>query len=239
MRYPRILIAAFLLSLLPHVAAAGPVTLRAFGFITDKYDYEQEPDVVSDPILDAVPLGSPWELVVRYDPAAAGTPTFDESVPAFRYDNAILDARLSVNGFEYAQSGGDIYTNTSLLAYEPGFGGWGLVQFVWFEGGWSIPVGGPNLNVNFGLTMFSYLDAAALDGALPANPVASPIQDGFRGFEWMTFGSWENTRAAGMSSPDVNVEQLSEVPEPATLALLGVGVAMLVVRRQSAKRRRG
>src|SRR5688572_30484754 len=200
MRCHLVVVAAFLVSLLPNVAAAAPVTLRAFGVIDFKYDFEQEPEVVSDPILDAVPLGSPWELVVRYDPTAVGGRTIDDSVPAFKYENAIIDAHLTVNGFEYFQTGGDIYTNTSLLAYEYGLGGMSLVQFVWFEGGWSLPQNGPNLNINLGLTMFSYLDAAAIDGSLPGNPIASAVQDGFRGFHWQTFYSWENTRSAGMFS---------------------------------------
>jgi hypothetical protein len=224
---------AFVLTLLPVVAAASPVTLRAFGAISSKYDYEQEFDVVSDPILDAVPLGSPWELIVRYDPSAVGVPTIADGVPAYKYENAILDARLVVNGFEYFQTGGDIYTNTSLLAYEYGLGGTSLVQFVWFAGGWTLPVGGPNLNINYAVTMFSYLDPAAIDGSLPTNPVAAALQNGFRGFEWQTMGSLENTRAAGMFSPDVNVEQLSEVPEPATVVLLGAGIALLVAGRRS------
>jgi hypothetical protein len=209
-------------------AHAAPITFRANGLIDNINDTAAPPDF--PPLLDALAVGTPWQLEVTFESTTPATPL---AVDTFRYVNAIVDARLQLDTFVYTNSGGDIYTNFGLPAGAPGFGGPGLVQFHW-TGGWSGGLGGPNLNAGLGLTIFSWNDLSAVDGSLPTTPAVSPDQGVLSGLYWSPFWGIPEI-SQDFTSADVNIElvDVSEVPEPSTMLMLGSGIAGLLAVRRS------
>jgi hypothetical protein len=210
---------------------AAPITFRAAGQIGNIIDAAAPPDFPS--LLGALSVGMPWQLDVTFESTTPATPLVPPDT--MRYANAILDAQLQIGSFVYTRSDGDIYVNWGLPVGISGFGGPGLVQFHWTSGigGWSGGLGGPDLNAGAGLTIFSWNDLNALDGSLPTSPAASPDQGLLSGLFWSAFwGIPEVTQEFSSADVDIDLVPVSEVPEPSTLLMLGLGIAgFAAVRR--------
>jgi hypothetical protein len=211
-------------------AHAAPITFRASGVIDYILDLDEPPDFPA--MLGPIAVGTLWQLDVTFESTTPGVNLGPPDV--FKYENAILDTTFQLGSFLYTRSDGDISVNTGLVFAGYGDGGPGLVQFQWSPG-WNVPVGAPDLNaMNNGITVFSWNDINAVDGSLPTTPTVAANQGFLSGLIWTTIAPL-GSMPHEFGSSDVNVDlvQVSEVPEPSTLLMLGLGVAGFAVVRRS------
>lgn len=215
MRY--LFVLPFLALSLP--ASADPITWKAAGELTYVNDGRN--------IWPGLDPGTPWELTVTFDPHSPPSvlhPGCNE------YDSGA--ATFELGGFSYTRSSGNIYTNAGLLDFgcigSLPEGEVGLIQF-WFPGDWIEEPGSWSLNGAGGPMVAGYYDQNVKDGTLPTVPAFHSIG--------MFGGLYQFGFLQEFGSGPVHfqlVEQPTAVPEPATMTLMGAGLAALI----AAKRRR-
>lgn len=217
------------------VAWSAPITFRASGQIESLFDSNDDPG--APPILDAISVGTPWQLDVTFDPTVPGN-LFAGMPTSFTYPNAITAATFTLGEFTYTNAGAGAQTLIGTNVGWPvgggpddtGFAGQGLVQFQ-FAGGWIGGGGGPNLNAGYGLLIASWNDVNAVDGSLPTLPALALEQAVLSGLLFDTFADLD-FRAWFSSDyrPALVAPEPAAVPEPATLLLLSAGVAVVAAR---------
>jgi len=211
-------LAMVLLLFVPVPAAAGSITWAASGtwtFVSDPQGY-----------WPGLQVGTPWSLALTFDPTMSGQQIGGPSNPHC-YSYATGAAALTIGGFSYSNSSGNVFTNfqfpdvgctESVLPSEPG-----LVTFL-FLGPWSQQPGAWNLNGLASAFSVSYYDLLAVNGTLPTAPTINPNLSAYDGIKLdLTTGS-RNSQLFSEFAP-------SAVPEPGTMAMLGIGLASLFFRR--------
>ncbi len=213
-------------------ASAAPVTWQSAGTI----DYVTDQNAS----LPGIVTGALWTLAVTFEPETPGElQNILGNIPTYRYANAIQQTTFELAGFSYVNAGGDIYTNADLpyVGASTALGGPGLVQLQW-RGGWTGGAGGPNLNAGLGLFLASYNDVNALDGSLPVVPVRSPEQGNLSGLMWnLTLPPGIAQFGSAQFNPQVDpLTSMVPIPEPASMLLVGTGVALLARYRRGDRR---
>ena len=215
---------ALLLLLVSVPSYATPITWQASGTVS----------VVSergDLYWPGLVAGTPWTFEVTFDPAAPSTSTGTGC-------NAISvgTTTFGLGGFSYTNSSGQLHTNSLLPEFGCAYNQldfWpdGAVSFS-ITGAWTQEPGAWNLNLLPAVMVAHYFDYAALDGSIPIVP--NPIGPGGLRFDGF-FGGPVGQFSGGPFLPTA-VDQSTPVPEPASLTLLGGGLAMLIARRRRMRR---
>jgi hypothetical protein len=218
MRY----VVALLFLALSTPTSADPITWKADGELTFVVDQME--------IWPGMEQGTPWALTVTFDPDS--TPTVLH--PGCNvYDSG--PATFQLGGFSYTRSSGQIFTNAGLpqsgcIGLLPE-GEVGLIQFWFNSGGWVSEPGAWALDAAFGPLIAGYYDAVVKDGTLPTVPTFDTIGT-FDGLFQLDFDHLQEFGGGPVHFQ--LVEQPTTVPEPATMTLMGAGLAALI----AAKRRR-
>lgn len=199
---------------------AAPITWEAADVITG----------ISDPFHRLPPalLGTPWTMQITFNPDVPPRPLGQPGWGCNVYD---VDASLTfqLGSFTYTASGGSVFTNAILpvdncWSSAPSLTRAGSIQFM-FGGLSSADPGAWNLNYPPQILILGYYDLAHQDGSLPLSPTVGPGGN-FAGLEFET----SLTAIRARFVPHL-VEQPAAVPEPATLTMLGAGLALLARRR--------
>lgn len=205
-------------------ATAAPITWAASDVVVN----------VNDPFfqLPGLTAGTPWSLVITFNPSVAGTPVAGSN-PSWDCNvyHAGASAVFQLGGFTYTNTGGQIFTNAVLpfnncrdvvASSSPP----GMIQLAW-SNGWLSEPGAWNLNGSFFVA--GYYDGIYQDGLLPTIPTVVPGGP-YNGLIVGNLGQVPGYQFTGRFEPKL-IEQPTPVPEPATLTMLGAGLAMLARRR--------
>jgi hypothetical protein len=177
--------------------------------------------------------GTPWSLTVSFNPAAAPTIT---TFPGCNH-YALSGSTLTLGPYSYSNSRGSAITNSALP--EIGcFGAMpegpsGLIQFWYGTGDWmSADPNAWDLARWGGVTFAGYYDLLATDGTLPVVPTFNPVQGQYAGMEIENEPPLGGLLFGGIPRFQLVDPQPAPIPEPATMALFGAGLAALIARRR-------
>ncbi len=241
----RWLIPAFVVLVLAsaRVTWAAPITFSASGSVGYVWDM---PAPGAPLVLEAVSVGTPWQLDVTFDPDTPGRSISPTMPTTFDSPNAVIAAEFTLGDFRYTNDGSTatrpaiLMTNIGLPigAGPGGFAGEGLVQFQFFRG-WEGGEGGPDLNAGYGFLIASWNDVNAVDGSLPAWPQPADDQATLAGLLFTTFEApWAGDSGFAAGYLPIRVDEPLPTPEPASILLLAAGLAAVAGRVRSSRRSR-
>jgi hypothetical protein len=176
--------------------------------------------------------GTPWSLTVTFDPSQAPAQVITPGCN--RYSAGV--STLTLGSFTYTHTSGSIYTNAGLpevgcIGFLPE-GQSGLIQFWYGMNGW-VADSPDAWNLRLADIMYAgYYDLLVKDGTLPRVPTIDPSPGRYWGMEIES--AFSSVGLFGGRADFQLVDQPATVPEPATVTMLGIGLASLV----AAKRRR-
>ena len=176
--------------------------------------------------------GTPWSLTVTFDPTQAPAQVITPGCN--RYSAGV--STLTLGSYSYTHTSGNIYTNAGLpdvgcIGSLPE-GQSGLIQFWYGTAGW-ISDSPDAWDLRFADIMYAgYYDLLVKDGTLPRVPTIDPTPGRYFGMEIES--AFTGVGLFGGRADFQLVEDITAVPEPATLTMLGIGLASAV----AAKRRR-
>lgn len=217
---------------LPYSVAAGPiVTWEAFGLTNFAINrFPPAPDPLPPgppPPPQAPPVGTPWSLSISFDPDAAFHTVL--SSPTSPCNTVGISGSFTLGDTSYTYGGGSnqAFSNagllgpTSLLGYTCIDMAIGKFDFFLFP----VPTADDPYQLFWGhmYLLATYRDAV-IDGSFPDAPTVVQAGTFLFNNESYQFGGTFAPQAAG-------VEQPTPVPEPGTMALLGVGLAWAGRRR--------
>ena len=168
-------------------------------------------------------VGTPYSLTFSFDSEATG----QQIGPVGCNQYAIGPATLTLGGFTYSNSAGKAYTNlqaTAIGCTHDVLGDVGITTFLFPQGQWVQEPGAWNLNSS--LVTADYYDLLT-NGSLPTAPMLDPNPGPYAGY----FKA-EAPSTDGRSQFVASFQPTAVVPEPATMTLLGAGVAALLARRR-------
>lgn len=175
--------------------------------------------------------GTPWTLTVSFDPNMAPARTIFPGCNQY----SGVSSTMTLGSFSYTNSGGSIYTNAALP--EVGCNGLlpeglaGNINFWYGTGGWQADDPRAwDISRWGGITYAAYYDDLVKDGTLPSTPTFAPHQGRYGGFEIENFELGTLLYGGDVRFQRID-EQPAPVPEPATIMMLGTGLALIARRR--------
>jgi hypothetical protein len=229
----RLLVALSLLLLTAVPSSAGTIVWFASGELTAVNDppINRLPDGSLVPVWGDLKVGTPWSLTVEVDPAAPISARLGSFGASLQNCNAypVGASTFTLGGFTYTQPGGELFTNfvpfggcASSIGFDTG-----MMSFHWFDD-WSHERGAWDLS---GVMIAMYTELLETDGGLPATPTPTSSGQLSNFLFYVNFNGPPGPSFNAAFNP-VALTQAAPVPEPATMTMLGAGLAALIARRR-------
>ncbi|HYB93603.1 MAG TPA: PEP-CTERM sorting domain-containing protein [Vicinamibacterales bacterium] len=221
MRIGVLLVVALLVSASARAASITWIDSGSVTFVSDRAN------------LPGLTIGTPWALEITFDPDAPGN-RLPGSVPGGEcYTYSTQSTTFTLGGFTYSRGPGKIWTNSNLPGQGCSSAQTGRIQFE-FVGGWIQEAGAWNLNQ---FIFLPYYTDVVRDGSLPRTPTPVGSVDALDFWGGFADGRPFIAFQDAQFTPALLDDQPAPVPEPATIAMMGVGLAWGIGRSQRRRKK--